>query len=96
MFDLTYSREPVFFRGASRASSLCPQPVGHNSDGISSWRKLVCNGCSDIRRHKSAPVLPETDWKWLVQSDRVRLEARETGQLNGEEKQEQYEWHGSR
>ena len=81
MFNLTYSAEPVFFRGANRAPSLYPQPISHDCYGIYGWRKLVCNGCSEVRNHRAPFVLLETSWKWLVRSKGIGLEARKTAQL---------------
>jgi hypothetical protein len=72
MFDLTYSSEPVFFRGANRSSSLFPQFVSQESYGICIWRKLIRakNGCTKSPHHRALLVLPETTWKSLVRSKR--------------------------
>jgi hypothetical protein len=61
MFDLAYGCEPVFFRGATRSSSLRPQLICQNSYDILTWRKLVrvSHGCTETRRHKAPFVLPE-------------------------------------
>jgi hypothetical protein len=61
MFDLTYSSEPVVFRGANRSPSLCPQPISHHSYDIFTWRTLVrvSHGRTEIRRHRAPFVLPE-------------------------------------
>jgi hypothetical protein len=61
MFDLTYSSESVFFRGANRSSSLYPQPISQESYGIYIWRKLIRaeNGCIKTCRHGAPFVLPE-------------------------------------
>jgi hypothetical protein len=61
MSDLTYSSEPVAFRGANRSPFLCPQPRSHDSYDIFTWRTLVrvSHGCTEIRRHRAPFVLPE-------------------------------------
>lgn len=83
MFDLTYSSEPVVFRGANRSPSLCPQPISHDSYDIFSWRTLVrvSHGCTEIRRHRAPFVLPEMALKVARPEQTVRLEARKTAQL---------------
>ena len=59
MFDLTYSCEPVFFGRANRSPSLCPQPISQDSYGICVRRKLVRDGCTEIRRHNAPLVLAD-------------------------------------
>jgi hypothetical protein len=59
MFDLTYSCEPVFFGRVNRSPSLCPQPISQDSYGICTWRKLVCDGCTELRSHKASLVLAD-------------------------------------
>jgi hypothetical protein len=61
MFDLTYSSEPVLFRGANRSRSLYPELVSQLSYGNVSWGKLVSvgRGCTETRRHRACLMLPE-------------------------------------
>jgi hypothetical protein len=79
MFHLAYGCEPVFFRGANRSPSLCPQPISHDSYAIFAWRKLVgvSHGCTEIRRHRAPFVLSEMALKVA--------RPKQTGTASGEE-----------